>query len=76
MPKLFIISALPEGKIIYHISTEGKNIFRIKKGQYMVSLINIRFFSVSNNVVPVEDILDMHIVDYTLTESSRYNARI
>ena len=33
-------------------------------------------FSVANNVVPVEDILEMHNFDYTLTETARYNARI
>ena len=29
-----------------------------------------------NNVVHVEDILDIHIVDNTLTEAERYNASI
>ena len=45
----------------------------------MVSAIKIRTnlcFSVAKNVVPVEDILDMHNFDNTLTETERYNARI
>ena len=44
----------------------------------MVSAIKIQmnFFSVENNVVPVEDILYMHNVDNTLTDAERYTARI
>ena len=34
------------------------------------------FFSMGKNVVPVEDILDMHHVEDKFTESERYNARI
>ena len=40
----------------------------------MVSAIKIRTnmcFSVANNVVPVEDILEMHDFDDTLTETAR-----
>ena len=33
-------------------------------------------FHVSNNVVPIEDILDMHNVYDTLPEAARYNANI
>ena len=33
-------------------------------------------FSVTKNLVPVEDILEIHNVDNTLTKSARYNARI
>ena len=44
----------------------------------MVSAINILviFFVVTNIVVPVEDIIDMHNVDNALTGEARYNARI
>ena len=45
----------------------------------MVSSINIQLnfcFAVANNVVSVEDIVEMHNDDDTLTESARYNARI
>ena len=34
------------------------------------------FFSVGNNVVPVEDILEMHNVENILTEEVIYNSRI
>ena len=33
-------------------------------------------FSVANNVVPVEDILEMRNVEDTLTKAARYNAII
>ena len=33
-------------------------------------------FSVANNVMSVEDILEMHSVDNMLTEAVSYNARI
>ena len=45
----------------------------------MVSAIYIQIilrFSIANNVVPVEDDLEIRNVDYTLTESERYSARI
>ena len=45
----------------------------------MVSTIKIRMkvcFSVANNVVPVEDILEMYNVDEMRTEAARYNTRI
>ena len=43
----------------------------------MVSEINIRnifCLFLAKNVVPVEDIIEMHNVDDTLTEASRYIA--
>ena len=67
---------------IYYISPEETKIFHPKEVQILVSAIKIRInlcFSVSKNVVPVEDILgilEMHNVDYVLTEVARYNARI
>ena len=45
----------------------------------MVSAINIRMnlcFYISKNVVPVEDILDVHNVDNILTDVARYSAKI
>ena len=33
-------------------------------------------FSVANNKVPVEDIIEMHNIENTLTKEARYNARI
>ena len=33
-------------------------------------------FAVANNVVPVEDILEIHNVEDTLTEEARYNTSI
>ena len=45
----------------------------------MVSAIKIRInscFYVANNVVPVEDVMNMHNVDNNLTESERHNVRI
>ena len=45
----------------------------------MVSSINILInlcFSISKNVVTVQDILEIYNVDRTLTRSARYNARI
>ena len=43
----------------------------------MVSSIEIRLdFFLWENIVPVEDILDMHHVDDKFTDSERYNARI
>ena len=51
----------------------------MKEVQILVSAINIRMnlcFSVGNNVVPVENILEMHNIYDPLTEASRYNARI
>ena len=43
----------------------------------MVSEIKIQMnFSVANNVVPVEDILNICNVDDTLTEAARYNESI
>ena len=78
-PELFDMSALPEGMSIYYIPPEETNMFHPKEVLNVVNAINIQmglFFSVSNNVVPVEDILEMHNVDKTLTKSDRYNARI
>ena len=63
----------------YYISPEKTKLFHSKEGQILVSLIKSRmglFFSVSNNVVPVEDILEMHFVDYVLDDSERGNARV
>ena len=44
----------------------------------MVSAIKIQmfFFAIANNVLPVEDIINMNNVDDMLTESARYNASI
>ena len=45
----------------------------------MVSAIKIHMnlcFSVANNVVPVEYIIEMHNVDGTITEAGRYSERI
>ena len=45
----------------------------------MVRTIKIRMnlcFAVAKNVVPVEDILEMHNVENTLTESELYNESI
>ena len=53
--------------------------FHPKEVQNLVSAIKSRMnfcFAVSNNVVSVEDILDMHNVENTLTESAIYNASI
>ena len=73
------MSALPEGMSIYFISLEETKLFYPKSGQNVVSAIKIQMnmcFDVANNVVHVEDILDMHNVDNTSTETVRYNARI
>ena len=64
---------------IYYISSEETKMFHMKEVQILVSAINIRMnlcFSVGNNVVPVENILEMHNIYDPLTEASRYNARI
>ena len=53
--------------------------FYPKEVPNLVSAIRIRIdlcFSIANNVVPVEDILDMHSIEYTLTKAARYNIRI
>ena len=53
--------------------------FHLNEVQALVSAINIRmdlYFYVANNVVPVEDILDMHNVDDVITEEESYNAGI
>ena len=45
----------------------------------MVIAINIRInlcFSVENNVWPLEDILEMHNVENTITEAESYNTSI
>ena len=76
--KFFCMSALPEGGSIYYILPEAMKLFHLKEGQNMVSRIQIQmvFFAVANNVVPVEDILDITNFDNTLTEAAIYNARI
>ena len=73
------MSALPEGTSKYNISPEETKLFHPEEGQNVVIAIKIRInlcFSVANNVVPVEDILNMHSVENTLAEAARYNARI
>ena len=70
MPKLFDISALPEGTSIYYISPEETRMFHPKEEQNVVIAIKIRMdpcFSVGKNVVTVEGILDIHNVDNVLT---------
>ena len=42
----------------------------------MVGAINIRiklYFSTAKNIMPAEDIFDMHNIDNMLTEAARYN---
>ena len=53
--------------------------FHPKEVQNLVSAIKSRMnfcFAVSNNVVPVEDILKVNDFDNTPTEAAIYNARI
>ena len=42
----------------------------------LVQSISELIFSVAKNVVPVEDIFEMHNVDDTITEAARHNERI
>ena len=77
--KFFDMSALPEVKSIHYISPEETKLFRQNKVQNVVSAIKIRInscFDVANNVVPFEDVMNMHNVYNNLTESARYNVRI
>ena len=79
MTKLFDVSELPEGTSIYFVIPEETNLFHLKEVLNVVSTIKIRTnlcFSVAKNVVPVEDIIEMHNFDDTLTETEMYNARI
>ena len=79
IPEFFDTSALSEGASIYYIFPEATNMFYLKKGQNMFITIKIWMdfcFTVANNVALVEDILDMHNVENTLTESEIYKARI
>ena len=51
---------------IYYISPEETNLFHTKEVQKVVSTLNIRTnlcFSVVNNVLPAEYIIEMHSVD-------------
>ena len=78
MSGLFNISALPEGTIIYYIYPE-KPIYFIQNRAKMwlvQSILEWIFLLQKKIVVPLEDILEMHNVDNTLTEVAKYNASI
>ena len=73
------MSSLPEGESIYYISPETTKLFHPNEGQNVVRAIKSHMgfcFVVSNNVVPVEYILEMHNIGNTLSEAEIYNARI
>ena len=77
-PNCLICQHFQKGQlyITFYLKTK---LFSQKEIPNVVSAIKIRIdscFYVANNVVPVQDILDIHIVDDTITEAARYNARI
>ena len=66
-------------RLIYYTSPESTKLFHPREGINVVSTIKIRMnlcFSVAKNVVPVEDIIEMHNVENKITKAEIYNASI